>query len=145
MYFLLGFMMVQKMRDNLNYIAEKVIEQLRGKVIIHRYDAYTTSSIYLKFDFGVANSLRISDHYGKRYLKYRYNILTTQKGKAVKKDCGYERIYYSPDMVNAVCRDILAAKEAKKNRYKDYDGLVKRKSKEVYHERGFWTQAVEIK
>lgn len=132
------------MKKDLNEIAEKVIEQLRGKVIIHRYDAYTTSSIYLKFDFGVANSLRISDHYGKRYLKYRYNILTTQKSKQVKKDCGFERIYYSPEMVNAVCRDILAAKEVKKNKYKDYDGLVKRKSQEVYHERGFWTSAKEV-
>lgn len=129
---------------DLNKIAEMVIEQLRGKVIIHRYDAYSTNSIYLKFDFGIANSLRISDHYGKKYLKYRYNILTIQKSKQVKKDCRFERIYYSPDMVNAVCRDILSAKEAKRNKYRDYDGLVKRKSQEIYHEKGFWTQAKEV-
>ena len=38
-------------------VASAVIEKLRGKVIIHRYDAYSTNSVYLKFDYGVANSL----------------------------------------------------------------------------------------
>ena len=46
-------------------VAEYVCRQLEGKVIIHRYDAYSTNSIYLKFDYRVAKSLRISDHPGK--------------------------------------------------------------------------------
>lgn len=128
----------------LDEIAQAVIDRLTGKVIIHRYDAYTTNSIYLKFDYGVANSLRISDHPGKRYLKYRYNILTSQKRKEVKKDRGFDRIYYSPDMVNAVCRDILHAKEEKRHRYKNYDAVVQSKKNEVAHEKGFWQQAREV-
>lgn len=131
-------------RQYLNEIAEKVIDRLRGKVIIHRYDAFSTNSIYLKFDYGVANSLRISDHKGKKYLKYRYNILTTQKSKRTERDCGFERIYYSPDMISALCRDILNAKKAKQDRYRDYDGLVQQKAIEVFQERGFWTQAREV-
>lgn len=126
-------------------VASAVIEKLRGKVIIHRYDAYSTNSVYLKFDYGVANSLRISDHPGKKYLKYRYNIITTQKCKQSKRDCGYERIYYTPEMINAVCRDIIAAKEEKKKRYRDYNGIVKQKAAEVFHEKGFWQQAMEVK
>lgn len=126
-------------------VASAVIEKLRGKVIIHRYDAYSTNSVYLKFDYGVANSLRISDHPGKKYLKYRYNIITTQKCKQSKRDCGYERIYYTPEMINAVCRDIIAAKEEKKKRYRDYNGIVKQKAAEVFNEKGFWQQAMEVK
>lgn len=126
-------------------VASAVIEKLRGKVIIHRYDAYSTNSVYLKFDYGIANSLRISDHPGKRYLKYRYNIITTQKSKKSKRDCGYERIFYGPEMVNAVCRDILAAKEEKEKRYRDYYGLVEQKKAQIFHEKGFWQQAKEIR
>lgn len=125
-------------------IAAEVIERLVGKVVIHRYDAYRTNSIYLKFDYGVANSLRISDHPGKKYLKYRYNVLTTQKDKQTKKDGGFERIYYSPAMIKALCRDIMASKREKQEFYRDYDGLVRQKAAEVRHERGFWQQAKEV-
>lgn len=43
-------------------VAAAVIKRLIGKVVIHRLDAYSTNSIYLKFDYGIVNSLRISDH-----------------------------------------------------------------------------------
>lgn len=131
-------------RIKLDEIADAVIKRLRGKVVIHRYDSYSTNSIYLKFDYGVANSLRISDHPGKRYLKYRYNILTGINSKKVKKDGGFERIFYSPDMVKAVCRDILAAKERKKDRYKDYNAVMDAAAKKSKHEAGFWQGAKEI-
>lgn len=54
-------------------LAAYVCDRLVGKVLIHRYDAYSTNSVYLKFDYGVANSLRIADHAGKEYLSYRFN------------------------------------------------------------------------
>lgn len=58
-------------------LAAYVCDRLVGKVLIHRYDAYSTNSVYLKFDYGVANSLRIADHAGKEYLSYRFNIILT--------------------------------------------------------------------
>lgn len=131
-------------KASLNDIAESVIKRLKGKVIIHRYDSYSTNSIYLKFDFGVANSLRISDHQGKQYLKYRYNILTGVTSKKVKKDGGFERIYYSPDMVKAVCRDILQSKERKQQQYRDYDAVVNAAMEKAKHEAGFWQGARKI-
>ena len=126
-------------------IASTVIDRLRGKVIIHRYDSHSTNSIYLKFDYGLANSLRISDHPGKKYLKYRYNILTTQTCKQNKVDHGFERIYYGPTMIKAVCRDVLQQKQERKRRYKDYDGLVMQKPSQIQHEKGFWEQAKEVR
>ena len=56
----------KKIRD----LAAYVCDRLDGKVLIHRYDAYSTNSVYLKFDYGVANSLRIADHAGKKHLAY---------------------------------------------------------------------------
>lgn len=51
-------------------LAAYVCDKLAGKVLIHRYDAYSTNSVYLKFDYGLGNSLRLSDHTGKAGLNY---------------------------------------------------------------------------
>jgi len=42
--------------------------------IVQRYDEVGKCSVYLKLDYGVSNSIRISDHEGKPYLLHRYNI-----------------------------------------------------------------------
>lgn len=46
---------------------------------IHRYNSYSSNSIYLKVDFGLAGSIRISDHVGKGYLNYTFNVGTDIK------------------------------------------------------------------
>ena len=132
------------MKKSLNDIADAVIEKLRGKVIIHRYDSFSTNSIYLKFDYGVANSLRISDHDGKRHLKYRYNILESMSNMPVKTTTtrnGFEMVFYSPAMINACCRDILAAKRDRMERYRDYDAIIERAKAEATPDKGFWNAA----
>ena len=57
-------------------IADSLIHTLsQAGFTIQRYDASTTDSIYLKLDYGVGNSIRISNHTGKKHLNYRYNII----------------------------------------------------------------------
>ena len=34
-------------------LADYICNALAGKMIIHRYDAFSTNSVYLKFDYGV--------------------------------------------------------------------------------------------
>ena len=51
--------------------------------IVHRYDAYSTSSIYLKLDYGVACGIRIADHPGKKKYSYRFNIIKDFNGDKV--------------------------------------------------------------
>ena len=138
------------MKQSLCNIADAVIEKLRGKVIIHRYDSYSTNSIYLKFDYGVANSLRISDHDGKRHLKYRFNILESMGKKSSKETHtrqGFAMVFYSPAMINACCRDILEAKKDRVERYRDYDAIVaqeKEKTAGPKPQKGFWSGAILI-
>lgn len=133
------------MKQSLNDIADAVIDKLSGKVIIHRYDSFSTNSIYLKFDYGVANSLRISDHDGKRHLRYRFNILESmgmKQNKETHTRQGLEMVFYSPAMINACCRDILAAKKARVERYRDYDACVaEAKEKASRPQKGFWHAA----
>lgn len=56
-------------------MADKMCDLLLKKgFIIQRYDSHGTNSIYLKLDYGMCNSIRISDHEGKAHLKYKYNL-----------------------------------------------------------------------
>ncbi len=76
-------------------LAAYVCDKLAGKVLIHRYDAYSTNSVYLKFDYGLGNSLRLSDHTGKAGLNYRFNIITTLKSLGIETSGEYPRFYLS--------------------------------------------------
>ena len=53
---------------------------------VHRYNAVTTNSIYLKLDYGVCCGIRIADHNGKKKYHYRFNV--------VKGYCGDKIIYF---------------------------------------------------
>lgn len=120
---------------------ERADAGLAGKVLIHRYDAYSTNSVYLKFDYGVANSLRIADHAGKEHLAYRFNIILNLTEPKNDLSGRFPRNYYPPDMVDQVIEDILAGVEAKRARYRDYEKTVADARDRVTHERGFWQQA----
>ena len=126
-------------------LAAYVCDRLVGKVLIHRYDAYSTNSVYLKFDYGVANSLRIADHAGKEYLSYRFNIILTLTEPKNDLSGRFPRNYYPPDMVDQVIEDILAGVEAKRARNRDYEKTVADAKAKVAHERGFWQQARPVK
>lgn len=76
-------------------LAAYVCDKLAGKVLIHRYDAYSTNSVYLKFDYGLGNSLRLSDHTGKAGLNYRFNIITTLKSLGIETSGEYPPLLLS--------------------------------------------------
>ena len=63
-------------RDLATEVAQKLVE---AGFVVHRYNAYSTQSVYLKLDYGVANSIRISDHKGKEKLSYRYRAQTGRR------------------------------------------------------------------
>lgn len=44
-------------------------------IIVHRHRSKTSNSIYLKFDYGVSHSLRISDHKGIEKYHYKFVII----------------------------------------------------------------------
>lgn len=61
-----------KCKEIADYVCRQLSEQ---GFIIHRYEAFSTCSIYLKLDYGACNSIRISDHRGYAHLSYKYCIL----------------------------------------------------------------------
>lgn len=98
-------------------MADILADQLiRMGFVVQRYDAYTTDSIYLKLDYGVCNSIRISDHPGKKYLKYRYNIGPFVKHRKTVQD-KFQRHYFPIDQWRKMLQKIEKDREDRIRRY----------------------------
>ena len=131
------------MHKELENIADYVIQILKSNGFsILRYDAYSTNSIYLKLDYGVCNSIRISDHSGKKYLKYRYNLIWDSL--VFQAQDTYPRYYYNQYSVNDMINKIILDREQKVEKYGQisYDKFMRENSnKHSTDKKGFWTQA----
>ena len=85
--------------------------------IVHRYNSHTTSSIYLKLDYGVSCGIRIADHPGKKKYSYRFNVIKDYVGdKVIYKD---NLICYFFDYTE-LDKVIDAVKKEKQNKINKY-------------------------
>src|SRR5690625_2839738 len=127
-------------------IAEEIITQLKNKgFTIQRYDSMTSKSIYIKLDYGVSQSIRISDHQGKKHLKYRFNVHTGIEQPYQENDGQFERFYYGAGDIDQLIEDIL---EHRKRRIIDfgkssYQYFMQKNKFEGTNKKGFWQSAQE--
>ena len=114
-----------------------------------RYDAYSTNSVYLKLDYGLLYSVRLSDHKGKKKLKYRFNAINGYEGPSTQQTCwGWSREFYSfeRDDLNDLCLSILTMRADKLSDL----GLYGYQHDMDYRKRinadakGFWRQAKDL-
>lgn len=133
------------MNEKIHAIARQVTERMKEQgVIVHRYDAYSTNSVYLKFDYGAAYSLRISDHKGKKHLKYRFNIeLDLDKPREEKRDGCWMEFYPSTQVKRCISR-ILEVRECRQAKADNYQALVNWYKWKSADSPGFWEQAREV-
>lgn len=94
------------------------------------------------------NSIRISDHKGKQYLSYKYNIESGIKvAKWYKDDKGFWR-YNCPNTqkeIDNLLTIIFTDKLKKKVKYKNrYNEIIERYKQQAISEKGFWEQAREV-
>ena len=132
------------MKNELENLADSIADRLAGEgFIVQRYDAKTTDSIYLKLDYGVCNSIRISSHAGKKHLKYRYNIGPYINGFHVVKD-KYDRFYYRTDEMEDMIAQIIEDREFKLARYgcESYAGYMLKNKNDRAGSSEFWREAV---
>ena len=132
------------MKNELKNLADSIANRLAGEgFVVQRYDAYTTDSIYLKLDYGVCNSIRISSHAGKKHLKYRYNIGPYIDGFHVVKD-KYDRFYYPVDEMEDMIAQIIDDREIKLSRYgcESYAEYMLKNKRDKASSPGFWREAV---
>lgn len=117
----------------------KLLSDLDQKgFILQYYVAHSTESCYIKLDYGISNSIRISNHKGKDKYPYRFNLM-------VDIDKSYEedgRYYYSPQDYNKMISDIKKFKDEqlKKYGFKYYEYMLNNK-KEAKNKKGFWVQS----
>lgn len=118
-------------------------------VKVMRYDAYSTSSIYLKLDYGLLYTMRISDHRGKKHLGYRYNIIKGYRGRryqSTKWGWNREFIPINRNDLNEMCLTILQmrAKKICSVRVYGYQEWMDHKRERNAHNKGFWQQAKDL-
>lgn len=126
-------------------LTQNIIEKLKEEgVIIQYYSSLKSKSVYLKLDFGVLKSVRISDHPGQKHLKYRYNIGSNIT--KVRYDRADKRFFYPADEVDKMLAQILKDRNDKikrysKERYSDYMTMNQRDNSSS---NGFWKDSVIV-
>lgn len=131
---------------NISEIADIIVNALKKEgFIIQRYNAYSSQSIYLKLDYGVCYSIRISDHPGKRYLAYRYNI-GPDIPEYYEDFSAHTRYYYNISDYEKLLDRILSDKAEKMKIYgeKSYKEFMWKNQKSRNNNKGFWKSAVLV-
>lgn len=97
-------------------VANILIEKLKDRVVIQKYEAPYGSEIYLKFDYGLLGSLKITDvEDTDTSYKYKYTLVSTARTGGIIKDGVTERYYYCMETLDDIARDVIRAKNIKEN------------------------------
>lgn len=96
-------------------VTEFIITRLKkAGLMIQRYNSVTSKSIYLLLDFGVCNSIRISDHKAKKNNAFKYNVIQGFKGiHCSHSPNGLHRYYYGFEKKETMIKKIISSREAK--------------------------------
>lgn len=112
---------------------------------VRLYEAISSNSVYMKLDEGVLYTIRISDHNGKKKLKYRYNLIKdSPTGMVVDED--FTRYYFNMRDIGLLFDRILEDRQTKletigSRKYMELMESNIEKNKDVY---GFWTKAEPV-
>lgn len=100
--------------------------------IVHRYNSHSTSSIYLKLDYGLSCGIRIADHPGKKKYSYRFNVIKDYVGNKVILKDGLICRFYDFNELDSVLNAVQQEKQQKINKYglKNYQMYMKKEKQD---------------
>ncbi|WP_312753731.1 hypothetical protein [Rummeliibacillus suwonensis] len=109
---------------------------------VMRYDAFSTRSVYLKLDDGVVGTIRISDHGGKKHLRYKYNLIKNSN-RYKRNDKGVERYFFPMRDIDLLIEKIMYDKSILMQKYgqNQYERYMKMNCERGKNHKGFWQQA----
>lgn len=123
---------------NGNDVAKILTERLiKLGFVVHRYNSVTTSSIYLKLDFGVCCGIRIADHNGRKRYHYRFNVMKNYNGnRAINRD-GLISYFFDYTEIDEIIKMIQREKVNKVYKYgeKNYLEYMRKSKTEKLYER----------
>lgn len=101
-------------KDVVNILVSRLLDM---GFIVHRYNSHSTSSIYLKLDYGLACGIRIADHPGKKKYSYRFNVIKDYAGdKVILKD-GLICRFFDYNELESVLSAVQKEKQEKIKKY----------------------------
>lgn len=136
-----------KLNNNIQETVSVLVKRLKEEgFILQKLDAVTTNSVYIKLDYGVGNSIRISDHEGKKYLKYRYNVLTNVNKEYECFQDGFARYYFPPDKIENLIKMAVDKRDFMLDKYgkTSYELFMERNQEQNKESKGFWQTARKI-
>ena len=117
-----------------------VLDKLdKKRFVLYYLKAYSTSSRYIKLDFGVCKSIRIADHKGIDKYKYTFNLMIGLDKSYVEDG----RYYYCVTDLDKMIDDIVKYREELQDRFGfDYfQYMVDYKNQFLRKRKGFWEKA----
>ena len=129
-------------------VADELCNRLSEFFIVHKYCATTTKSVYIKLDYGVANSIRVSDHNGIEKYKYKYNIRKDIEEKYEEMEGTYLRKYYPFKDIGDLVIDVVVDREMKKvtiGKEEYYKQMEEKKKQSESATNSFWLYCTKLK
>ena len=104
--------------------AQQIIDacELLG-ITVHRYDAASSESIYLAFDYGILGALRLSNHPTKsKHDEQRFNMSENFEYRRTRldPDSGKRKYYYSTDDVDVFIEDLMHERKRLRKKWLDF-------------------------
>lgn len=128
--------------------ADNIVKYMKAAgLMIQRYDSVSTLSVYLKFDFGLCGSLRISDHKSKDNLTYKYNVRTDVEAYYSNGEGATEANFFPIGDWEAACRMILIRRYRKIGKYgfEWYERTMNQTvSKKAFEKNRFWASCTHL-
>lgn len=85
--------------------------------IVHRYNSHSTSSIYLKLDYGISCGIRIADHEGRKKYHYRFNVLKDYKGDGIIYRDNLISYFFNYNELDKIINAVIQEREKKLKKY----------------------------
>jgi hypothetical protein len=117
-----------------------ILEKLDGKgFVLYYLKAFSTSSCYIKLDFGVCKSIRIADHKGIEKYKYTFNLMIGLDKSYVEDG----RYYYCLEDLDKMIKDIIKYRDDLQKVYgfKYFETMLEYKKQFLRKRKGFWEKA----
>ena len=117
-----------------------ILEKLDRKgFVLYYLKAFSTSSCYIKLDFGVCKSIRIADHKGIERYRYTFNLMIGLDKSYVEDG----RYYYCLEDLDKMIKDIIKYRDDLQKVYgfKYFETMLEYKKQFLRKRKGFWEKA----